>query len=1007
VDLLLRYAPAHLHFVITSRNMPRLRQISRLRNQGEAILLNGDDLTFTNREIQALYALHADGPLSSTVANQLKEHTFGWPLSIQLTLKSLGQQPAVANAEAISQQLTDYFRDDVLAQHPERVQNFIKDIAIFDTVLPAVAEEVLGHPDTPALIDYLKQHNLFLVSLKDEPEAYHYPPQVRSLLQSSLIIESRARYLELHRRAARYFEARGQLHQALDHYQQAEDWDATIDLLEGLTEAMLNGQHLEKVRRWLQCLSPKSQIANPKFLLYQAQLQARIGQPAESLTLLSEARRIFSQGHQPRYEVVMLAQMGLIHVQEGDYPTARHLLQQIYQISPSDIPLSPDLDLLSSLLMAVAEDLPRAIKTSQKALYHYEIQADLYGQAQAMIHLAGFAIDIGRMTKANTLLAQSAELIEQLNRPAYLDILHATVAARCFWLSGNLAAAAKILAARESIIEDQTVASLFAIRFREIQGTISGDQGLWAKAESEFDQALDAAERQAWALKAGIIEGLAWLRFRQNDLEAAWQLAHQAKTLVIAENMRQEGQIRLLLGALARAKGSYQDALLHLEAAQEIFRAQEFNIALWSTRLHLSQTYFDLGYTEQALTCLGQALTFGRSHDINRAYCWHPELAARLCLLAIEKEIEGQYATYLATKLIDHLRLADILTLKDINNPQVCLPFLHLLKEIGTDEAQQQLRLVATTTPVSQIKAQAEKVMGQLGQVAAAQAGPRIHIYALGNLRVERNGQPIEGAAWAGKSKAGRQKVKTLLAYLVERGRQGATKDELVEALWRSKAWGRDEARLESSLARTLSALRHVLEPELTPPVSSSFILNEEGRYYLNEALCWIDVEEFQELIREARGAKLQGEAESAQRAYQKAITLYRAEYLRDILGAEEWAGIQRYVLSQQLGVAFMNMGGYYLETENTKEAAACFLEAIKQEPTNHTAHYMLIDVLRQEGRFDEAILAYQRCRKMFNQEIDEEPPEAIIELYESIYIQAANQKRTNQPNQPVTLSTP
>ena len=270
IDLLLRYAPKQLHFIITARKTPCLRQISRLRSQGQVLILTANDLAFTTAEIQALYELHSGANLSLTVAQHLKEHTFGWPLSIHLTLKSLGGGRKTLDADTTNQQLTEYIKSEILAQHPAQIQNFFRDISIFNTLTPSVVEEVLGYQDAPALFDYLKHHNLFLSNVNGQNELYVYPPQLQNLLQQNLAIECRSRYLQLHGRAARYFEAKSQLHEALEHYQQAEDWDATIHLLEGLTEEMLNGQHLGKLHKWLQCLTSESHLSNPKFLLYQA-----------------------------------------------------------------------------------------------------------------------------------------------------------------------------------------------------------------------------------------------------------------------------------------------------------------------------------------------------------------------------------------------------------------------------------------------------------------------------------------------------------------------------------------------------------------------------------------------------------------------------------------------------------------------------------------------------------------------------------------------------------------
>ena len=1003
IDLLLNYAPPQLHIVLTTRSMPTLSQLSRLHSRGDVATLMANDLAFEATEIQDLFTLRYNRTLSLSIAEQLKEHTFGWPLSVHFTLKSLGQGNETLSADETSQQLTSYIKSEILAKHPDRIKNFLLDTAIFEQFTPALAEMVLEYENSQGLISYLQQHNLLLTPVVDQPEVYTYSPHVRALLQQDFLNNDRTKFIASNRRVAHHFEERGLLQEALEHYQKAEDWDATIRLLEGLTEEMLNGQHLDKLQGWLQCLAPKSQTMHPKFLLYRAQLQARVGQPQEALALLGEARRALGQTHQPHYEMLMLAQMGLIHIQQGDYSTARRLLEQAQHISTKDTRLSPDLDLLSSSLTAVTNSIPDAIKQSQKALYQYEIQTDLYGQAQTMITIAGLAIDLGQMSKAGTLLTQSAEIGRQLASPAYLDILNTTMAARRFWLAGDLAQAKQILTAHESLVQEQVISSLFSVRFLQTTGVVHRDEGEFAQAETYLKEALNIAmEQHAWALKPGIIEDLAWLHFRQGNLDAACKLAQQARTLINDENSRQAAQIHTLLGILAREQGQLHDALFHLETAQKAFEALGFKLGLWSNQLHLAQSYFELGYQQQGIEQLRQALSFARENSLKGAYFWNPNLVARLCVVAIAEDIETRYATCLAAELSNYLELEDILTLKELDDPRADLACIHLLKAVGTAEAQRQLHSYAAKAASPQIKQQAKRALSQLtDQQQDTPRVPEIKIHCLGNLLVERDGQPIEGQSWAGKSKAGRQKVKTLLAYLVERGSHGATKDELIEALWGSKAWGRDETKLESSLARTLSALRQVLEPDLVAPAPSSFVLNEDGRYYLNSNQCWVDAQEFQRLIKEARTAKMQDEPGIARAAYVEALALYRDEYFRDIPGAEEWAGLQRYALSQQLGIALMSVGGYYLEDGITKEALTCYQRAIVLEPTNHTAHYRFIDTLRQEGRYEDAVLAYQRCRKIFQQEVDEEPPEILVELHDNIQAQlVSTPKSKKQKNQ-------
>jgi DNA-binding SARP family transcriptional activator len=617
----------------------------------------------------------------------------------------------------------------------------------------------------------------------------------------------------------------------------------------------------------------------------------------------------------------------------------------------------------------------------------FQLQGNLNGQVLTLISLAGILIDVGLLGEAGSLLTRSLQIGESFGSLHHLNLLRDTQSSRRLWLSGQFDQAEQILANQEKALQHQIISPLFLVEFLRMRGVVYCDQGRFVEAQVYLNIALTVAIGQdAWTLAPEVLTNLAWLYARQGKLALAWDLAKQVQALIVEGNIREYTQVRTLLGTIARQQGQHQTALFYLESAQKTFEAIDFKLGLWSCQLQLAQTYLDLGYERRAAASLRQIFPFAAQNSIGGAYFWDPVITAQLSVFALSNEIETLFAVSLATRLSQCLTINDVELLNIPEQPQICLSYICLLKAIGTDEAYDRLHSLSIANGVSQqIRDQAQKALPYLWNASMQPQRSEIRIFCLGPLQVERNGEPIKDADWAGKSKAGRQKVKALLAYLIEQGTLGATKDELVEAIWGETAWGRDETKLESSLARTLSALRQVLEPDLISPAPSSYIITEDGRYYLNLDRCWIDVVEFQHLMKQARDAKLSGSNAVAQEAYKKALSLYEGEYLRDVPKAEEWAGLQRFALSQQLGIALTALGNYHLEQGQTQEALTYFQDAIKEEPTNEIAHFKYIDALRREGRIEEAMSAYERCRKIYDQEVDEVPPETITQLYKNI----------------------
>ncbi len=83
----------------------------------------------------------------------------------------------------------------------------------------------------------------------------------------------------------------------------------------------------------------------------------------------------------------------------------------------------------------------------------------------------------------------------------------------------------------------------------------------------------------------------------------------------------------------------------------------------------------------------------------------------------------------------------------------------------------------------------------------ASSPPPGLHVFALGSLRAELNGDPVR--RWGGE-KAGSRQAEAIFAILFDRGDRGASKDEILELVWPDV----DLDRADVAFHRTMLGLR-------------------------------------------------------------------------------------------------------------------------------------------------------------------------------------------------------
>lgn len=235
-----------------------------------------------------------------------------------------------------------------------------------------------------------------------------------------------------------------------------------------------------------------------------------------------------------------------------------------------------------------------------------------------------------------------------------------------------------------------------------------------------------------------------------------------------------------------------------------------------------------------------------------------------------------------------------------------------------------------------------------------------LEILTLGPLRVIRNGELMAETQW------GSEKAKALLAYLVWKYPNGATREELSLALWPDRLY----EKTANVFHVTLHRLRRVLQPERGRNGTLDYIEHDRGRYRLvPDAPYWLDFVAFKALL--ARPDDLN--------ACRAAVELYQGTYLEDMT----WllpcdVEVEQRQLEQWYADALRK-----LAAQTTDGEAALYLEKLLLvEPADEQAQQALITNYLARGRRDLAQKQVRRWQQALA-DLDLEPIPGVLGLWQ------------------------
>jgi LuxR family maltose regulon positive regulatory protein len=422
LTFLLDHLPSQMHLVIASRADPPLH-LALLRTRNQLVELRAQELRFTLDET-VMFLNQAMGLelLADDIA-ALEARTEGWIAGLQLAALSIRSKVTEQATDFIAafsgshRHVIDFLAEEVVAQQPGEIRDFLYHTAILDRLTASLCNAVTGRQHSEAILAQLEQANLFLIPLDDQRQWYRYHRLFADFLRSYLHQHMSDQIPELHRRASEWYEQQRLLVAAIGHALSGNDYERAAHLIEETADVILMRSEVTTLQGWIEMLPDKVMRTRPLLCIYHAMTLIFGGSSLESATSrLQDAIEADTAG--PEFGGVV-AFRAWVAAMQGD------TLQTI-ELSQQALKLLPENSLFLRSLVSASVGLAYFFNGDLEPAFHAFSEVASIGQRTSNVMLTVIALhrlaDIrviqGQLNQAKAYYEQALELaLDSQGRP--------------------------------------------------------------------------------------------------------------------------------------------------------------------------------------------------------------------------------------------------------------------------------------------------------------------------------------------------------------------------------------------------------------------------------------------------------------------------------------------------------------------------------------------------------------------------------------------------------------
>jgi LuxR family maltose regulon positive regulatory protein len=220
-------------------------------------------------------------------------------------------------------------------------------------------------------------------------------------------------------------------------------------------------------------------------------------------------------------------------------------------------------------------------------------------------------------------------------------------------------------------------------------------------------------------------------------------------------------------------------------------------------------------------------------------------------------------------------------------------------------------------------------------------------------------------------------KALTILKYLLANRTRPVSQDHLMGWLW-------PESNLKKarwSLNSAIHGLRKLLGG-CSSSVSTNYVFLEDGYYHLSpDVRVTTDVDDFDRHHEQGRRMEKDRRKQDAAIEYEKAVSLYRGDYLIEDL-YEDWTMVERERLANSYIDLLDRLAIYYMEAGQHQESIRACYKVLEKDRCHEDSYRLLMQCYVRLGLRARALHQYRTCEQTLRQEYGTSPSPETRTLY-------------------------
>ncbi|HNR03190.1 MAG TPA: BTAD domain-containing putative transcriptional regulator [Anaerolineaceae bacterium] len=924
INRIIQESAENCHFVIASRTLLTLPDLSLLVARSQVDGLSFEELAFLPEEIKQLMAVNYHQAISDQKAEELITRTEGWItgllLTAQLSPKGPYERSRIEKVSGVG--IYEYLTQQVFDRQTLAMQSFLLRTSLLEEFDASLCERIVGKAlglegqNWDEVIEKIQRDNLFVLPVGDETLFLRYHHLFRDFLQNRMRVERADETHRIETELALYYESVSEWERAISILLRIGTPNQVVEMVRKAAPSMILSGRLVTLTDWLNALPGNLVESKPELVSIRGTIAMLRGDHKASLELLDEAIRDLRNAGSTEELAAALIRRSAINRHLGHYENA--------------------------------------LKDSQDAI---ELTRPPFGAPQKYAEA---------LRAEGLVYFQTGELADALwkLRESY----------RRFQDLGMESDAAKVLldlgvvySARADFDQSEKCYTSSLEYWQAVQNplwlaNVLNNIGMIQYLRSQFEQAVITLERSlsysrlaSPRMQGYVLTSLGDLYRDVRALKEARQAYNQAvEVLQKTSDLSLDVYLTLALANLDRITG-------YLSAAQE--RVSE---ALTKAQKSGSKFEYNLCQLEQAILDLKNEKqsdlenTFKRLEDYFTAAGYQLEGFKASVFRNLATQVEpGSPAL---KPVLDPGILKSGGSMRQVLI-QALLEFGKLLEMMDPEDA----RYPAVQLLLGEVAA-FEKHLPQIHRVvrrhssAVDFANPRLSIRGFGRMQVRLGNRLITNKDWKTHT------VRDLFFFLLSHP-EGVTKEEIGAAFWPDADRDTVKLRFKNSIYRLRKA------------AGRDCVAFDNEIYRFNRSIDYdYDVDTFMFELENAR--KAQGSEEEIEH-YRAAVASYHGPLLPKI--DQEWVLIAREKQQTAFLNAAQTLINLYMKSGKYQQAAALANRALEEDNYNESVYRSAMMAYSAMDDRPAVARQFEKCKLVLKKELDIEPSPQTIKLYNSL----------------------